>query len=311
MLNLPSIFKLFVIILIVACLFFTAIQLYRKNKYKVIINVVFLVILIIIFSFPYFFKGTGGSSKVDAKNNIKTITIATEGSYFPWNYVSSNGNPEGFDVDIAKELAKRMGVNVKFVTTPFQNLVNNLSNNQYDMVVAAMSITEERNKSVSFSIPYANVPVVFFGNKDMYSKYKNADIKTLKKVLKGKIVGTQTGTTWPFYLNKEFKDIVNVRYYNNQPQLMMDISSGRISVGFSESPSVVDFIKKNSNIVIFGPKLTIKDSPLFGYGIAIAVKKGNTRLLNTINKNLSAMQKDGVIKALSIKYFNTDISYAG
>lgn len=310
MLNLVSIFKLFVIVLIIICLFTIAVQLYRKNISKLLVNIVFLVILLTIFFLPYYFRDTN-NYKYAKENNIKTITVATEGTYFPWNYVSSTGNPEGFDIDVAKELAKRMGVNIKFVTAPFQSLINNLSNNQYDMVVAAMSITKDRQNSVTFSIPYANVPVVFFGNKNIYAKYKNSGINTLKNVLKGQSVGTQSGTTWPFYLNKEFKDIINVRYYSNQPQLMMDVSSGRIHVGFSEIPSVVEFIKKNPNIIMFGPKLSIKDSDLFGAGIAVAVTKGNTSLLNKINKALNIMQKDGIIKALSLKHFNTDISYGG
>lgn len=310
--SLTALFKLFIIILIIACLFFMIKKFCKRNLRGIIISVVVLAVLVILFFLPNYIKNLPIRAKelnYNESSNSKTLTIATEGAYYPWNYVTSSGNPEGFDVDIAKEIAKRMNLSPKFVIIPFQSLITNLSNKQYDMVVSSMSITDERSHNVDFSIPYVQVLVTFFGKKDIFSKYKNADLGTLKKVLKNKTIGTQSGTTWPLYLNKEFAEIIKVKYYATQPQLMMEVKSGRIDAGFSETPSVVEFIKENSNVVMFGPTLGIKDSPIFGKGIAVAVAKGNTELLDKINQALKSMHEDGTIKALSIKYFGTDISY--
>ncbi|MGV3278830.1 substrate-binding periplasmic protein [Rickettsiales bacterium LUAb2] len=306
------ILKSILIILIILDVFFLVKSLLNKDIKSIVSYVVILLVLLVLLSLPKLLMPKEEAKNLNQTNNkVTTLRVATEGAYFPWNYVSASGNPEGFDVDIAKEIAKRLNIQAKFEVTPWESIIPNLMNNQVDLVVSSLSITESRKQNINFSIPYAQVLAGFFGLNSNFAKYKDADINTLKKVLKGKTIGAQSGTTLPLYLQQEFKGIVTIKYYANQSQLMMEVNSGRIDAGFSEIVSAVKFVNENPKMTFFGPKLGIKDSPVFGEGIAIGVNKDNSQLLNQVNKVLADMHKDGTIKALSLKYFGTDISYMG
>ena len=116
----------------------------------------------------------------------KTIRFATEGAYPPFNMLDSNGQLQGFDVDITNALCKQMGVECKLMIQDWDGLIPGLLAKKYDAIVASMSITEERKQKVDFTNKYYVSPARFVAK-------KGAGIDVSKKGLKGKVVAASSG----------------------------------------------------------------------------------------------------------------------
>lgn len=257
-----------------------------------------------------------------ASAETKKVRIGTEGAYAPFNFIDSNGELQGFDVDIAKALCASANFECEFVVQDWDGIIPGLLAEKYDAIIASMSITEERKEVVDFTGKYYNTPAKFVAKKgsgitilasgdeagsvsDMDAVELNAD------GLKGKIVGVQSATTHENFLNDNMADIVEIRVYGTQEEANLDLVAGRVDMLLADSVAIDDGFLKTSDgegFEFVGPG--IADSRWFGDGAGIAVRKGEEELREALNDAIAKIRADGTYKKINDKYFEFDV-YGG
>lgn len=231
----------------------------------------------------------------------KTIRVATEGAYPPFNLVDSKGELQGFDVDITKALCKEMGVECKLVVQDWDGLIPGLLAKKYDAIVASMSITEERKQKVDFSDKYYVSPARFVARKD-------ATMKITQDGLKGKTVGVQRATIHENFVRDNYGKSVQIKSYATQDEANMDLTAGRVDLVIADATVLQGgFLDTDAGkgYAFIGPSFTAEK--WFGEGIGIAVRKGDADLKQMFNKAIKALRQNGVYKKINAKYFDFDL----
>lgn len=224
-------------------------------------------------------------------NTIKRrgkLIIGTEPTFPPFEFVDEKNQIVGFDIDIANELAKRLGVKLEIVSLPFDSLIPALQQGKIDLIIAGMTITEERAKVVDFSKPYfeANQAIVVRGD----SKFQPKKIDDLV----GKKVAVQLGTTGDLVVSK-VKGIEVVRF-QKFTDAFLELQNGRVdAVVLDEAPAKA-YVRKFPKFIL---SAVIDTGETYG----IAVKKGNRELLNFVNQTLDILKSTGVYNKLIQKWF--------
>lgn len=256
-------------------------------------------------------------------NDWSTIRFATEGAYAPWNFVEANGQLAGFDVDVTRDLCRRMKANCEIVAQAWDGIIPALNAGKYDAITAAMVITPARKAVVDFTIPYAvgarsfvvqkSGPLAKIGasqqvlllDKDPAAVQKAVD--ALKPALKGMIVGVQTSTTHVQFLDQYFKGVVQVREYKTSQDMMLDLTSGRIDAAFDGIAFIGGALgtPEGNGLTFVGPRF---NGGLFGEGSAITVRKTDPDLRDKISAAIAAARDDGTLSRLSMKWFHIDIA---
>ncbi len=225
---------------------------------------------------------TGSNCYADGN---KKILIGTEGAYPPFNLVDKNGELQGFDVDISKALCQAMGSKCDFVVQDWDGLIPGLMAKKFDAIIASMAITKERMKKVDFTNKYYMTPARFVVK-------KGQTIQFTKSGLKGKTIGVQRATTHENFIRDKFGDVARIKVYATQDEANMDLVSGRVDLVIADSVVLLEgFIKtdQGKNFEFQGPGYT--DVKWYGSGIGIAVRKGDTALVNKLNKAISKIRK--------------------
>lgn len=221
--------------------------------------------------------------------STNVLRIGIEGTYAPFDYLGSDNQYTGLDVDLAREIARRIGVKPEFIATEWSGLVGGLKADKFDMIMADMTITPERAKSVDFSIPYNASGAVLISRKGD-DKYKHLGD------LKGANVGTGAGTTF----EKLARSVngANVRTYPGFNDYIQDLMNRRLDVIINDRLSAEYAIKKRDL------PLAITSEMLSVEPIGIAVKKGNGAFVDELNRTLSAMIFDGTYQKIYNKWFS-------
>ena len=215
----------------------------------------------------------------------KTIRIATEGAYPPFNYTNADGSLGGFDIDVANALCDQMQAKCEIVAQEWDGIIPGLLTQKYDAVVAGMSITPERQKKVDFSEPYFANTMVWLT--DTKGSFDPKSIKNLK-------LGGQRSTTPGAYLqdNYEGKDGNTVKLYDSYDNAYLDLKSGRSDAVLAEKVSAKSWLADNSKgFGIVGDEIDNNDN------IAIAVRKGDALKAN-FDKALSEIRSNGELARL-------------
>ena len=224
--------------------------------------------------------------KARAKNEIR---IATSDSLKPWGYMDDTNKPIGFNLDVSREMGKRMGFGkVTFVTDSYKNFISGLNADRYDMVVAILTPTEERRKSADFSNPYMVV------SKNIFVRDDNTSIRSLED-LAGKRLGVAAGTTHEAWARQHVKD-AQIRVYDNFFLALQDLAIGRVDARITDRVTGMTAAKEGRfPVKIAGPDL----SQDIG---AIAYKKGQDDLAAIVNKVIQEMVDDGSLNEISRKW---------
>ncbi|OZB99053.1 amino acid ABC transporter substrate-binding protein [Paenibacillus sp. XY044] len=240
---------------------------------------------------------TGGAQA--GKNLLETIKangklrIGTEGTYAPFTFHDDKGTLTGFDVDLGREIAKRLGVKPEFIETKWDGMIAGLDAKRFDVVMNEVSINAERKAKYDFSDPYIVSKAV------LIVKDNNQDIKKLAD-LKGKKAGQSLTSN----LNQIAKDngatIVQIDGFNQAIDLLL---SGRIDATVNDKLSYLDFKTRRPDAPI-----KVVDETDTGSTSAVLMNKNNNELRDAINKALADMKKDGTYLDISQKYFGTDVS---
>ena len=218
-------------------------------------------------------------------DNLRICTLKQNGQNARNRKVSSG--IVGVDVDIAHEIAAAMGKELEIKDVAFDSLINELNSGKADFAAAGMSITEERKKEVDFSIEYVSSKQVVVVRKD-YNKIKSVND------LNGKTISVQLGSVADTYVTKNFKNskIVRQKKFLSAAE---DVKAKKSECIIMEVLPAKELVKNNS-------ELTILKIELFTDKYAIAVKKGNTELLNKINEVLEKLIEEGKIEEFVINH---------
>lgn len=226
------------------------------------------------------------------------IRIANTQASPPWSLLDDKNQPSGYDVEVAKEVAKRIGVaKIEFIADLFKNFVEGLKADKYDLVMNDLTPTVERAKQVDFSAPY--------GVEDfrIFVRNVNTDIKD-KPDLRGKRVGVTTGTSNESWARANLKDS-EIITYDNGGLVFNDLAIGRIDAIISSHFGGMKYATIN--------KLPIKEvGPILTYQLsAAAMVKNQPALREAVNKAVADMHADGTIDRLSKRWVGVSYEMSG
>ena len=249
------------------------------------------------------------------------IKIGTEEAYPPWNSKDAAGNLIGFEVELANELCKIMKHDCTIVEQDWDGMIPALVSRKFDAIMAGMSITSERMKTINFSQGYADEVAslaVMKGSKNEglktmsainlsdVSSDEQATLDVLTKAFKGKTIGVQTATIHQNFLESGLMGSVKVRTYKTQDEVNLDLSAGRIDAALAAAVAFTDYAEKSGKeVVLTGPTFAGGD---FGNGVGVGIRKGDSKLINDFNAAIDKARDDGIISKLAIKHFGFDAS---
>jgi len=237
-------------------------------------------------------SAASASASTASSGGARVYVVGTDAQYAPFESQNEKGEIVGFDIDVVKAVAAKAGIEVKFVNTPWEGIFNALNQGDRDLLVSAITITDQRKQSMDFSSPYFDAVQLMAVKADAkVSKFD--DLKPLK-------VGVQTGTTGDEVVGKlQGKTSANLRRFESTPLALKELEAGGLDAVVADNGVVINYVANNS-----GAKFKTVGDPSFSpeqYGIA--VKKGNAELLAKINKGLADIRADGTYDSIYKKYF--------
>ncbi|WP_410771728.1 transporter substrate-binding domain-containing protein [Fontibacillus sp. BL9] len=244
-------------------------------------------------------QNQAGSNLLEQIKGKGKITIGLMGTYAPYNFVNENNEVDGYDADLSKEIAKRIGVEANFVTGEFSGLIEGLQKGKYDALVSQVTITDDRKKSIDFSDPYVKNDV------SIIVKDNNDSIQSVDD-FKGKKVGVALGTNDEAYLRDEVLPKVGdfeIVTYNDNLNALMDLNNGRIDATINNVFALKPLIEKNNL------KLKTVGEPLKSDFAGVAMPKNSPELQEAVNKALQEIKDDGTLKTLYNKWFDVDPNF--
>lgn len=231
-----------------------------------------------------------GTSEQNTWNQVKEnkkLVVGMSADYKPFEFQNEKGEIVGFDIDILNAITDKLGVELEIVNTNFDGLIPGLKSKKYDIVMSAMTITDERKGAVNFSDPY------FDASQVIAIKADNDAIKNPED-LEGKVVGVQLGTTGDLEASK-IKDLEDIKRFNVIPEAFIALKNGQIDAIVNDLPVTKAYIKDNPEVKIVGKPLTVEN-----YGIAF--RKNDEQLLAKINEGLKKIREEGIYDKIYKKW---------
>lgn len=223
------------------------------------------------------------------------LVVAVDASYPPMEYEGKDGKPEGFDIDLANEIAKRLGVKAEFVVVSWDGVLAGLYSKRYDTIISTMNITEERKKQVDF-VEYARMSQLFVS--------KSGSTIASEKDLAGKVVAVQADSTAHEWVEKQQKSgikIKEVKGFRSAADAFAAVKAGQAEVIVIDEP-VGRFYSKQDPATFVVTGRAIAPEP-----IGAATRKEDADLQKAIQSALDAIKADGSFKKLSEKWFGGEL----
>jgi polar amino acid transport system substrate-binding protein len=240
----------------------------------------------------------------------KKLVNALDVEYPPFSFLNSSNQMDGFDVDVAKEVAQRLGVALEQVTPGWDVITAGKWAGRWDISIGSMTATRERAQVLDFPVQY------YYGEAVLLVNANNAAVKEAKD-LAGKKIGVQVSTTYEKYLQKNLQidaagappvtyriDNPQIVFYDEEPQGIEELSLGdgtRLDGMIVGILTAEEYIKNGKPVKIVG-------QPLFYEPISIAVDKGDPEFAAKIKEIIEAMRADGTLKKLSEKRLGVDVT---
>lgn len=248
---------------------------------------------------------------LDRVTKSKTLTMSSDPAYPPQSFLNDKNEMEGFDIDVGREIAKRLGAELKIITPAWEVITAGNWGGRWDISVGSMTPTAERSQVLDFPAVYYYTPASFAVHKD--SKAKSvAD-------LNGKVIGVCIACTYELYLKKELKidaegappftyDVTpkKIRSYETDTNALDDLRLGdgkRLDAVMSALPTIEGAIKS-------GLPLRVVGEPAFYEPLAVALDKGDPEFSAKVKEIIAAMHQDGTLSDLSMKWYEVDLTKA-
>ena len=271
--------------------------------------------------FKFFLSSIAALAIFFSSAQADSIRIGTEGAYPPWNAKDESGKLIGFEVELANFLCIYMKADCTIVEQDWDGMIPGLLMKKYDAIMAGMSITDERMKTINFSQGYADEVAslaVMKGSslegmdtpKGINLSKGGSDVKkalkTLTAALAGKTIGVQTATIHQNFLESGDVGTVKIRTYKTQDEVNLDLAAGRIDAALAAAVAFTDYAEKSGKaVVLVGPTFA---GGAFGNGVGVGLRKEDTQLEKDFNKAINTARKNGKISELAIKWFGFDAS---
>ncbi len=250
-----------------------------------------------------------------------TIRAATEGAFPPFNATAPDGTLIGFEPDMCAEIARRQKVTISPMAQAWDGIIPGLNDGKYDAIVDGMSITAKREEVIAFTRPYTTSGSGFTVRKDGPlaemagsgtsvalddEAQAQAAVAALTPALQGKTVAVQVATIQFDLLNRYLKDVVTIRTYAAGPDTYLDLKNGRADAVLSSRTNAAPFIKRSRGEL--GPSGYAFTGGVLGRGSAFGLRKSDPELKAILDAGLGSMIEDGSLRALSMKWFELDVT---
>ena len=252
--------------------------------------------------------GTAQAGEVlDNIMSKKTIKVATDANWPPQSFINDKNEMDGFDVDVAREIANRLGVEIEFITPSWDIITAGNWNRRWDLHVGSMTPTIKRAEKLAF-------PAIYYYTPAAVAVHKDSSVSTVSG-LSGKKIGTGTNTTFELYLQKnltidaagapkfDFKiNDANIKSYETSVIALDDLRLGdgvRLDGVVSSVPTIMEAINNGYPVKIIG-------DPIFYEPLAVTIDRGDTELDKKLKDIIGWMRKDGSLSKISVKWYGVD-----
>lgn len=235
---------------------------------------------------------TEASEKNESATGDNVLRIGTEGAYAPFNYTNADGTLGGFDIEIANAICADMQVSCETIAQDWDGIIPGLKAGKYDAIVAAMSVTPEREQQVAFTDPYFSNTLVFLAKKDSSFDPSNSDD------INAHSIAAQRSTISSQWLENAYPE-ANMKLYDTLSNAFLDLGSGRVDAMISDKLPAIEWLgsPSGSNYVLKGDEIDINDN------FAIAVRPNDESLKTKINQSLANLKSNGTYDKINQKYF--------
>ena len=260
------------------------------------------------------------TSAAAAQDDWSTIRVASEGAYAPWNFTNADGELDGFEIELMRDLCDRMNAECELVSQAWDGMIPALQAGRYDAIMAGMSITEERKEVIAFSRAYATTPAIFVAPVESelaaadlpetrvdlaeVSAEEQALLDQLRGLVEGRTVGVQTATIHENFL-REYMGDITIRTYDTQENLDLDLQAGRIDVALADQSGWQPLLAGDAgdDFARVGPGFS---GGVFGEGVGVGLRQEDEALQAKFNAAIQAALEDGTVSELAVKWFGFD-----
>ena len=238
---------------------------------------------------------TGAADQLAAIQANGKLVVALEGAWQPWSYHDESDTLAGYDVEVSRAIAEKLGVEPEYVESDWDSLFAGLDAGRFDIVCNGVEVTDERAKTYDFTTPYGYIHTALAVRKD------NEDIKSFED-LKGKTTANSLAST---YMELAESYGATVQGIDTLEETIQLLTAGRIDATLNADVSFYDYLNVHPDADF---KLVAQTED--ASHVAIPVRKGDdsASLLEAINTAIEELRADGTLKALGEKYFGQDIS---
>ena len=233
-------------------------------------------------------------NKLDSIQKSGKLVVALEGAWQPWSYHDSSDTLVGYDVEVSRAIAEKLGVEPEYVESDWDSLFAGLDAGRYDMVCNGVEVTEERAKTYAFTTPYGYIHTALAVRKD------NEEIHSFED-LKGKTTANSLAST---YMELAESYGATVQGIDTLEETIQLLTAGRIDATLNADVSFYDYLNVHPDADF---KLVAQTAEASHVAIPV-LKSEDTAYLDALNTAIEALRADGTLKTLSEKYFGQDIS---
>ena len=220
----------------------------------------------------------------------ETVRIATEGAYAPWNFLNDAGEPAGFEIDLGNAICEKAALTCEWVINDWDSIIPNLLAGNYDLIMAGMSITDERLETIDFTQNY------FPPDPSKFVSAAGSGVDP--SALEGKRVGVQGGTIQAAYAEENLGGINTVVSFGTADQAMADLAAGNLDTILADGAYLEPVVAASNGALEF-----VGEDVMIGNGVGAGIRKDDAELKAKLDEALTALKADGTVDKLIAQWF--------